>query len=997
MKRKLKSLLAVALCAAGLAAFAEGSGTVDNPWKVGGTDGTGDLVEAWTNGAGVLTVQGAGTVTNLAEVAQDGLTAISVTDPTVTGVADNAFAGFSGFALTLPDGWQGELPDEDGNWYGATDVTLKNVPLAVKKVTFLQRYPWNGKVDIGFGVTGPDGETNVVVTVRDGETALTNFTAAVTIPADGVLATNLVWDAATAGLVDDFRSDDVTVEVAFVGGGVDPTAPVQLWADGPYFATCNVGANAPEEYGWYFWWGDAVGYTNNGSAWVSVVDGTSIQFNGNDPTATNTYKKTNAELKSLGYIDDDANPVLNAAHDAAKVKLGDSWRMMTKVELDALTNTAYCTAVWTDNWNNTSVKGYVVSGNTSGYTGKSIFLPAAGYGNGANITNPGKNGCYWSSTPDLDNSNPALQLQYALNISFMSSAFRAGGLARYRGGVVRAVRDTPLEDTPAPSAIAAKSEAGALDLRTAVALDEYAVTVAGVGYSDTTWGAATKADVTLGWTNLATGATGVLKPSLSGEDVTEVDLPQKDGDYLLTHSTGDLTSFVMFTVTGYPLGSEGNPWEIGANAAADVIAFSNGTGTVTFKPVRGTVTKAGLETITNAMGGASFPAKLIADGSVTNDLVMVLGASGTAYDTIAEALAANETSYTLFDVKGANVEFNAMGGVHANGSEIVTNFCVVTYTLPEAERKGYTFAGWYDSWTNGAAVVTNGQDLLSFEPHSLYAQWTSTAPVESEEGELHLEDIVDDVPVATIADKAYASNTELKTVTTPLYLKKIGNRAFMGCSAMKSLTLTATRDYETLEPTPLTIDTMAFAGCTSIEELVIGGKVKLGAGAFQNVATLKKIIFRGDKALEYNSDEYAFYLAGTKNGTGELKLYMSNEFATNNPNLVADFAKWNKGVKVIEKVDVTPVDGIGTISIDFSKLEANGRRAAVMVKTSSAGKPDVADVDVEYASDLFSTWTKLTEGTVKTAYPDGTIMIEIVVPQGESGYFRAVLDQQLDY
>ncbi len=35
---------------------------------------------------------------------------------------------------------------------------------------------------------------------------------------------------------------------------------VQLWVNGPYWAECNVGAITPEEYGYYFWWGDTVGY-----------------------------------------------------------------------------------------------------------------------------------------------------------------------------------------------------------------------------------------------------------------------------------------------------------------------------------------------------------------------------------------------------------------------------------------------------------------------------------------------------------------------------------------------------------------------------------------------------------------------------------------------------------------------------------------------------------------------------------------------------------------
>lgn len=557
------------------------------------------------------------------------------------------------------------------------------------------------------------------------------------------------------------------------------------------------------------------------------------------------------------------------------------------------------------------------------------------------------------------------------------------------------------------------------------------------------------------------GWTSGTNTTVIANKATVKDLAPVDGSATLnakwTLNTNGVTevSFTSLTNTITKAGQQASTLPITIDFTSDVVipadavisAFPSGTGFSGIKYVgddeggsnlyiedgvlygdvlRGEVTVDALVLMQHALGGTITEFKVSAEGAAgtneVNDVVMLLGDNHKAYfnDTddvdqmIADILASETLPKTvkLYEVKGAMVTFEAMGGTIGSGTdplgndydggvESVTYLCMPDsgYQLPgEVTREGYTLKGWFDGWKTSDNEITNDQEIVNYSEHSLYAQWTSTAPVQSEEGELHFADIVDDEPVKEIDEKEYAKNTELKVVTTPLYLEKIGNRAFMGCSAMKSLTLTATRDYETLDPTPLTIDSMAFAGCTSIEELVIGGKVKLGVGAFQNVATLKKIIFRGDDALEYNSDDYVFYLAGTKNGTGELKLYMSNDFAANNPNLVADFAKWNKGVKVIEKVDVKPVDGIGEISIDFSKLDANGRRAAVMVKTSTAGKPDVDEVDIEYATDLANpNWSKLTEGTVKTAYPDGTIMIEIVVPEGSSGYFRAVLDQQLDY
>ena len=415
-------------------------GSEGNPWKVGGTDGTGDLVEAWTNGTGVLTVQGAGSVTNLADVIADwadikgGITAINVASNGVTGAMAQAFAGLGDptpVALTLPDGWQGELPD-GGNWYGAKVELRDGYPLTVRNVRARQRWPWNGKVDVLCDMTGPAGAKEAIVTVKDGETALTNFTAEVTIPEGGVLATNFVWDAMTAGLAANFKSDDVTVEVAIA----EPTE-VRLWKGGPYFATCNVGAKTPQEYGYYFWWGDTVGYTNSGSAWVSVADGTTpIRFTSTDATATNTYKKVIDVLKSEGWIDNCTNLV--AAHDAATAHLGAPWRMMTKDELDKLRDATVCQRVWTNEYKGVTVYGWVVKGKEgTEYANNEVFFPLVGQGSGSSLSNAGTSGCYWSSTPDSDD-----RPDRAWYLQFSSSEVKLLRNTRYLGMPVRAVRDT---------------------------------------------------------------------------------------------------------------------------------------------------------------------------------------------------------------------------------------------------------------------------------------------------------------------------------------------------------------------------------------------------------------------------------------------------------------------------------------------------------------------------------------------------------------------------
>ena len=213
---------------------------------------------------------------------------------------------------------------------------------------------------------------------------------------------------------------------------------VQLWENGPYWAECNVGASEPEEFGYYFWWGDTVGYTRSGGTlglfglytsvtWVSST-GEQMSSSPFSPSSCPTYGKDDSELLSAGYVDSTGN--LAPEYDAATAHLGAPWRMPTDAEFAALTNN--CIATWiTTN----GVSGRLVTG-TGAYADRSIFLPAPGYGSGSTFGNPNSRGYYWSSTPDSDNSYKAWYLD------FNSSLFqRDTYYGRQYGLSVRPVRD----------------------------------------------------------------------------------------------------------------------------------------------------------------------------------------------------------------------------------------------------------------------------------------------------------------------------------------------------------------------------------------------------------------------------------------------------------------------------------------------------------------------------------------------------------------------------
>ena len=294
--------------------------------------------------------------------------------------------------------------------------------------------PWvgdEGKIKVDYSLAGIDAEAKYKVVFEisaGGKTASVTNDAAKLI--EGKQQEKAIDTVTLFGkeIVD--KDAEVKISLIVELGGV------QLWEGGPFFAECNVGATKPEEYGWYFWWGDTVGYTNNGSGasskWVSVVDGkTTISFDNSAP-ANSTYGKTAAELASGGWVD---NGNLVSTNDAATAKLGAPWRMMTDSELQTFTERTddkkVCNWTWTER---NGVKGYLVTGAKDGYKDKSIFLPSAGSGDGSRLNGTGLEGHYWSSTPTPLNSYRA---QY---LNFYQYGFRAYSNYRYYGYVVRPVR-----------------------------------------------------------------------------------------------------------------------------------------------------------------------------------------------------------------------------------------------------------------------------------------------------------------------------------------------------------------------------------------------------------------------------------------------------------------------------------------------------------------------------------------------------------------------------
>lgn len=139
------------------------------------------------------------------------------------------------------------------------------------------------------------------------------------------------------------------------------------------WATCNVGANKPSDYGNYFAWGEVLpktNYSEDNYKWLK-------------------YYVDISEFELKKYYYGDGLKVLLNEDDAASVNWGGKWRMPTNKEMEELEQSC----LWEQTIND-GVKGWEVTGPN----GKTIFFPSAGRYIDTSIDSKGSMGEYWSST-----------------------------------------------------------------------------------------------------------------------------------------------------------------------------------------------------------------------------------------------------------------------------------------------------------------------------------------------------------------------------------------------------------------------------------------------------------------------------------------------------------------------------------------------------------------------------------------------------------------------
>ena len=183
---------------------------------------------------------------------------------------------------------------------------------------------------------------------------------------------------------------------------------------GTLWATMNIGATSPEDYGDYFAWGETEGYYSGKTTFTSD---NYKWYKGSDKTITKYCD--NSDYGYNGFADNKTE--LDPEDDAAYVNWGSGWRMPSYAQMSELINSRYTTTEWTTV---NGVNGRKITSNTNG---NSIFLPAAGY---CYDTSPiaGSGGNYWSRTlVGLDYPDCAWRLYIASSLVSISGSVRSDG------------------------------------------------------------------------------------------------------------------------------------------------------------------------------------------------------------------------------------------------------------------------------------------------------------------------------------------------------------------------------------------------------------------------------------------------------------------------------------------------------------------------------------------------------------------------------------------
>ncbi len=218
--------------------------------------------------------------------------------------------------------------------------------------------------------------------------------------ADEVLNYNVYDDCSKNGYTAGYSPAPADVEAVDLG-----------LPSGLKWASCNIGANKPEDYGNYYAWDELTPKDNYSWSTYKYANG--------------DYNKLTKYCNNTSFGDNgftDAKTTLDLEDDAAYFNWGGTWRMPTSADIDELLGNCDCT--WTDNYNSTGIAGRIVKSKNNG---NSIFLPAAGSRSGTSTEDVGSDGRYWSSSLSEEYPADAWYLYFSSGSCYRNRNFRYCG------------------------------------------------------------------------------------------------------------------------------------------------------------------------------------------------------------------------------------------------------------------------------------------------------------------------------------------------------------------------------------------------------------------------------------------------------------------------------------------------------------------------------------------------------------------------------------------
>ena len=251
----------------------------------------------------------------------------------------------------------------------------------------------------------------------------------------GITVPSLTWTSSNESVAEVTKSGLVSavgygtcfITCAADGSGLTAICRVNVVSDyvdlglpsGTLWATCNIGASSPEDYGDNFAWGETEGYYDG----KTTFNWSTYKWcNGTSRTMTKYCSNTN--YGNDGFTD--GLTELELEDDAAYVNWGAAWRMPSIDQLDELVT--QCLWTWTKRNN---IGGYEVKGSN----GNTIFLPAAGKCRDSSFEYRGYRGRYWSCTND---HNPDCGHDLYFSNTELGTNYTGGD--RYLGQSIRPVR-----------------------------------------------------------------------------------------------------------------------------------------------------------------------------------------------------------------------------------------------------------------------------------------------------------------------------------------------------------------------------------------------------------------------------------------------------------------------------------------------------------------------------------------------------------------------------